>query len=131
MKKKDFKKLSDLLDLSKPGIIDFSGFSEPEKAGKSYEDFVFFREMTSGVAKDFSPFFTEKVMGRINQLSHRQGLEEYLSMQLSRVMAYGMTAVALVLLTLFLLHGQDGFGTVIGTDTSDELNFISYLFYEF
>jgi len=52
-------------------------------------------------------------------------------MQLSRVMAYGMAAVALVFLTLFLLHGQDGFGTVIGTDTSDELNFISYLFYEF
>jgi hypothetical protein len=87
--------------------------------------------MSSGFAKDFSPFFTDKVMGRISQLSQKLGLEEYLSLQLSRVFGYGMAAVAIVLLTLFLLHGQDGFGTVFGSDVSDELNFISYLFYEF
>jgi len=131
MKRKEFKRLLEFLDLKDPVTIDFSDFSDPGKAGKNYEDLLFFRQKSSGLHKDFSPFFTDKVMGRIAQLSHRQGFEEYLSMLLNRVLVYGMTAVVIVFLTLFFLHGQDGIGTVLGTDSSDELNFISYLFYEF
>jgi len=79
----------------------------------------------------FSPFFTDSIMGRISAITKSPGIEEYLSMLLSRVMTYGITAVVLVILTLYLLHGQDGFSAVLGTDSSNDLNFISSLFYEF
>ncbi len=131
MKRKEFEKLLNLMDRSDPGLNDFSVFSDPVKARKSYDELIFYRSESGTLAKDFSPYFTDKVMGRISQLSRIHGLEEYISMQFSRVMAYGLAAVVLVIITLFFFQGQDGLGTVIGTEASNDINFISSLFYEF
>jgi hypothetical protein len=131
MKKKEFEKLLGLVDQKGQGLPDFSGFSNPDDAKMKFVEILHFRNTPSENEKDFSPFFTESVMGRIKQYPLTHGLEEYLSMQFNRVMAFGLTAVVLTFLTLYFLQGQDGVGTLFGADRTNDINFISYLFYEF
>jgi hypothetical protein len=131
MKRKEFERLLGIFDQKDQSPVDFSGFSDPAEARKSYDDLRKFSGTLSGYEKYFSPFFTNRVMGRINNLAQSPGLEEYLSMQFSRVMTFGLTAVILVFLALYIFQGQEGFGTLLGTDRSNDINFISYLFYEF
>jgi hypothetical protein len=131
MKRKELEKLLSRLDLKNQDSADFSGFKDPTRAEKSFKRLVYIKENMPSHDKDFSPFFIESVMGRINNLSGNPGVVEYLSMQFSRVMAYGMAAVIIVFLTLFFLHGQEGFGAILGADNSNDINFISYLFYDF
>mgnify|MGYP006954432678 CR=1 FL=1 len=131
MKKRELKRLLELFDQNNQRHSDYHGFSDPDQARKSYEDLLLFRRKPSDIKKDFSPCFTERVINRITHQTQIPRLEEYLSMQLNRVMTYGLTAVILVFLTLYFLQGQDGIGTVIGTNNSNDINFISYLFYEF
>jgi len=131
MKKKEIRKLLELLDQKDHSSVDFNEFRNPDEVKKDFNVLSFFRGKRAESQNDFSPFFTEKVMGRIAAHSRTQGIEDYLSMQFSRVMTYGLTAVVVLFLALYFLHGQDGLGTLIGTDSSNDLNFISYLFYEF
>jgi hypothetical protein len=130
MKKREIEKLLGLLD-NKDQSHDFSGYSNPDEAKESFVKLGFLRNKLNEREKSFSPYFTEKVMGKISVLTTSPGLEEYLSMLLTRVMTYGISAVLLIFLTLYLFHGQEGIGTVIGTSDSNDINFISYLFYEF
>jgi len=131
MKKKELQRLLDIFDQGNREPQDFSEFRNPDEARESFKKLILIRRELSDSNSDFSPFFSAKVMGKISQFSKRPGLEEYLSMQLSRVMTYGLTAVVLVFLTLFFLQGQEGMGLVPGSDSSNDLNFISSLFYEF
>ena len=131
MKKKEFEKLLGFADQKDHSNHDFSGFKDPEEAKESFKELLFFISKRSGFEKEFSPYFTEKVMNGLFRLTRRQGIEEYLSMQFSKVLTYGLTAVVFVFIILYFLQGQDGIGTIIGTDRSNDINFISYLFYEF
>jgi hypothetical protein len=130
MKKKEIEKLLRLTDQKVSSQPDFSGFSDPNEARENYSRLILIRKGYSVFERDFSPFFVERVLGRINNLSKGTGIQEYLSMQFNRVMAYGFAAVLIVFLTLYILHGQEGFGTVLRSDSSNDINFISYLFYE-
>jgi len=130
MKKAELEKLLERLDTKDYPVLDFSDFTNPEEAKRIYNDFFYFREIYND-PKDFSPYFTEKVMGKILLMASKSGLEEYLSIFLYRVVAYGVTAVILVFAILMFLQGQDGIGTAIGTESTTDLNFISSLFYEF
>lgn len=131
MKKKEIEKLVNLTDQKDLNPADFTVFSEPVKAKQYFSLLSLARRRKPDTEPDFSPYFVEKVMGRLNRVVQSPGLDDYLSMLLSKVMTYGLTALALVFLTLYFLHGQDGIGTVIGSDTTNDMNFISYLFYEF
>ncbi len=130
MKKVEIRKLLDFFDRGEPNS-DFSGFADPVEARENYQNLNLIREKYSSIDMDFSPFFTESIMGRISQLAKRPMLEEYLSNLLSRVATYGFTALVLIIITLFFLQGQDGFGSILGTDSNNEVNFISSLFYEY
>ena len=131
MKRKEIKKLLSFLDRKDQGQNDFSGFNNPGGAMKSYDELLSIRRNSNENRNEFSPFFTDKVMGTISQMSQHPGLEDYLSMLLNRVMSYGLSAILIIFLTLYFLHGQEGIGTILGTDTTNDINFISYLFYEF
>jgi len=131
MKKKEIGKVLELLDQKDLSSFNFNEFRNPDEVIEGFNLLSFFRGKHSESRSDFSPFFTEKVMGRIAAQSHTPGIEDYLSMQFNRVITYGLTAVVALFLVLWFLHGQDGIGTLIGTDSSNDLNFISYLFYEF
>jgi hypothetical protein len=131
MKNKEFERLLGIVDQKDQRPLDFSGFSDPAAARESYNELIKFRGTLSNYEKYFSTYFTNKVMVRINNLAQSPGLEEYLSMQLSRVMTFGLTAVILVFLALYIFQGQEGIGTILGTDRSNDINFISSLFYEF
>jgi hypothetical protein len=130
MKKKEIEKLLRLTDHEVSSQPDFSGFKDPGEVRENYDRLVLIRREYSDYEKDFSPFFVERVMARINNLSHSTGIQEYLSMQFNRVMVYGFAAVLIVFLTLYFLDGQEGFGTVLRSDSTNDINFISYLFYE-
>jgi len=131
MKRKELEKLLGLLDQQAQNPIDFSGFSNPEEAKRRYKQLSVYRLKLGFREMDFSPYFVERVMGKINNLSGNQSLSEYLSLQFSRVMAYGFAAVIVVFMTLYFIHGQDSFGIILGNDNPNDINFISYLFYEF
>ncbi len=131
MKKKELEKLLRLIDKNDRRSVNFSEFKNPEKSEETFNQLDFIRENMPVYERDFSPFFMERIMGRISNLRENQGIVEYLSMQFSRVMAYGTAAVIIVFLTLYFIHGQDGFGTILGADSSNDINFISSLFYEF
>jgi hypothetical protein len=130
MKKKEIEKLLSLTDQKVTSQPDFSGFKDPGEARENYDKIVLIRREYSTYEKDFSPFFVERVLGGINNLSASTGIQEYLSMQFNRVIAYGFAAVLIVFLTLYFLDGQEGFGTVLRSDSTNDINFISYLFYE-
>jgi hypothetical protein len=131
MKKKEIIRLLGLFDQKDLSSPDFSGFSDPDDARNNFNRLKLVRTELSGHDRSFSPYFTDRVMGRIARISQSPGIEEYLSMLFTRVMTYGLTAVVLVVLTLYFLHGPEGFSAVLGTDNSNDVNFISYLFYEF
>jgi hypothetical protein len=131
MKKKEFEKLLGFADQKDHTNLDFSGFKDPAEAKKQFEELLFFVSKRSDFESDFSPFFTEKVMNGIVGFNNRLGIEAYLSMQFSRVMTLGLTAVVFVFIALYFLQGQEGIRNVLGTDQSNDINFISYLFYEF
>lgn len=130
MKKKEIEKLLRLADQKVTSQPDFSGFKDPSEARENYNRLVLIRKGYPTYEKDFSPFFVERVLGRINNLSHSSGIQEYLSMQFNRVMAYGFAAVLIVFATLYILNGQEGIGTILRSDNTNDINFISYLFYE-
>ncbi len=131
MKKKELKKLLRLVDHHDHKKADFSGFRNPEKARAAYDELLAYRRTSSDEEPDFSPFFTDAVMGKIARFAQSPGFEEYLSRLFSRVVSYGLTAVVVMLLTLYVLHGQDGFSALFGNDPASDINFISLLFYEF
>jgi hypothetical protein len=131
MKKKEFKKLIKFFDHHDQKTVDFSGFKNPEEAKSIYNELLVYRRKGSDSEPDFTPFFTDSVMGKISRYSHSPGFEEYLSRLFSRVVSYGLTAVVVMLITLYVLHGQDGFSALFGNDPGNDINFISQLFYEF
>jgi len=131
MKNKEIERLLEYFDMKDQNNVDFSGFNNPDAAKESYVNLNLIHGELSKCEKSFSPFFTDKVMNKIEKLSYIPGIEDYLSMLLTRVMTYGLTAVIIVFMTIYFLHGQEGIGTVLGTDISNDLNFISSVFYEF
>lgn len=131
MKKKEFNKILFLLDKADKSNIDFSGFSNPVEANELFESLLIYRKNSTSQQKDFSPYFIERVMGKIMNENVNISLADYLSLQFSRVMAYGLVAVIITVLTLYFIQGQEGFIPVLGNDSANDINFISYLFYEF
>lgn len=131
MKKKELENILILLDKSEKNNVDFSGFSNPEEAKELFDSLLFYKKNAAPIERNFSPFFIERVMGKVNNLSSNISLSEYLSLQFSRVMAYGLAAVIIVMLTLYFIQGQEEFVHVFGSDSANDINFISYLFYEF
>ena len=131
MKKKEYKKLLRLIDLHDHAQVDFSRFRNPAKAKDEYDKLIVYRRTSSDNEPDFSPFFTEAVMGKLSRFSQTPGFEEYLSRLFNRVVSYGLTAVVVMLVTLYVHHGQDGFSALFGSDSANDINFISQLFYDF
>jgi hypothetical protein len=131
MKKREIKQILELADESVNRNPDFSGFSEPDIASAIYRDILRYRKEAGTAVKDFSPFFENKIMSKIASIAKGQSLEDILSGLLSRVMTYSLTALFIIILTFFIVYGQDGFTKFIGNDTTNDINFISYLFYEF
>ena len=131
MKKKEFEKLLGLFDQKDQPVQDFSGFKEPDRAKGLFRQLIFYRFMLSGNKKVFSPYFADQVMNRIINANHVHGIEEYLSLQFNRVMSFGLAATILFYLALYFFQGHEEFSTIFGIDRSNDINFISYLFYEF
>lgn len=131
MKRKEIIRILELFDAKDQKFKDFGQFDNPKKAKEQFEELAEIRDAFLKEEKNFSPFFTDKVMGRVAQLTGQQGFEDYLSMLFYRVTTYGLSAVAIVVLTLYLLHGQEGFNSIISSDSSNDINFISSLFYEY
>jgi hypothetical protein len=131
MKKREIEQILKLADESPILKPEFSAFSDPDVASVIYRDILQYRNDRANTEKDFSPFFENKIMGRIASIAKGQSLEDVLSGLFTRVMTYSLTALFLIILTFFIIYGQDGFTIFIGNDSSNDINFISYLFYEF
>lgn len=131
MKKKELEKLLSLADQKDQPVQDFSGFKEPEKAKGFFKQLIFYRSLLSGKKNDFPPYFADQVMNRIINSNQVHGIEEYLSLLFNRVMSYGLAATILLYLALYFFQGHEEFSTIFGVDRSSDINFISYLFYEF
>jgi len=131
MKKKELESILILLDKSEKNNVDFLGFTNPTEAKELFDSLQLFKINSTDKEKSFSPYFIERVMGKVANLSSNNSLSDYLSLQFSRVMAYGLAAVIIVMLTLYFIQGQEGFVPILGNDSANDINFISYLFYEF
>ena len=131
MKKRYLKKILGLFDQEEHGSFDYSQFDEPERVKNQVNELIMFRDLLAAREKSFSPFFTDRVMGKLNQLVTSPSFEEYLSMQFSKVMAFGLTAVVILFLSLYFMQGIDGINSFLGTDSSNDINFVSSLFYDF
>jgi hypothetical protein len=131
MKKKELERLLGFVDQNEDETYDFSGFRDSQSAKGTFKDLLLFRESGKHAESDFSSHFADKVMQKVIHLSKKQGIEEYLSMQLYKVVSFGLSAAAIFFLALYLFQAQDGIGPILGTDRSNDINFISYVFYEF
>ncbi len=120
--------MADDAEIRKP---DFRRFSDPSGAEEIYQSLLKIKADSGGRKADFTPYFEDRIMNRIYAAASGFSLDEQLSGLLYRVAGYGLTAAALVLITFFLLYGQDAFSVFTGSDTSGDINFISYLFYDF
>ncbi|MCB9000066.1 MAG: hypothetical protein H6540_08390 [Bacteroidales bacterium] len=131
MNRKEIEKLLSLAESKSADKTEFSGFSEPAEAESKFRLLRTVRANRNEQETGFSPFFTEQVMGKINVLFNKPDIQTYLSMQFSKVFAFGFSTVILILFALYFMHGQINFSAFTGTDSGNEINFISSVFYEF
>ena len=134
MNKKEFKTLLDLLDKERINDSDWQVFTNREEAQSAYSHFKILRKNASDNDAGFSPWFKQKVMGKIYELgnaSYSQSLDEILSRMMNKVMLAGTIAIIAVILLLYAYHGQVGVDTLTGIDQDSEINFISSLFNEY
>jgi hypothetical protein len=76
-----------------------------------------------GVSYDFSPGFTGRVLDRIftSEVRVVRPLEftRYLNMAFSRIALTGVAAIALLLLSIFLMEGDLSFNSILGIGDTD------------
>jgi hypothetical protein len=131
MKQKDIKKLLELLNSDKLNTSDWKMFSDPEEAKLKYAELKHLRENAGFHEFSFSPFFKERVMSQVYEMTKTPAFEEVLSKFMNRVILSGVITIVLVILILYVYHGQVGVDTLTGIDQDETINFISSLFNEY
>ena len=131
MKKKDIKRLLELLKADQPEGSDWNMFSDPEGAKQKYTELINLRKNAGFQEFSFSPFFREKVMGKVYELTKTPAFDEILSKFMNRVILSGAITIVVVILILYAYHGQVGVDTLTGIDHDETINFISSLFNEY
>lgn len=131
MKRKDNKILLEYLKTDQPEISDWSVFSDPEEAKLKYAELINLRENAGFQEFSFSPFFREKVMGKVYEMTKTPAFDEVLSKFMNRVILSGVITIVVVILVLYAYHGQVRVDTLTGIDHDETINFISSLFNEY
>lgn len=131
MKKKDIKKLLELLNSDHPESRDWKKFSDPEDAKLKYSELVNLQKNAGFQEFSFSPYFKERVMGMIYEMTNTPAFDEVLSKFMNRVILSGAITIVLVILILYAYHGQVGVDTLTGIDQDETIDFISSLFNEY
>jgi len=131
MKRKEVKILLKILDSDHISDSEFKVFSNPEEARMKYAELKYLHENAGSDQFSFSPFFKEKVMRQIYEISKAPAFDEVLSRFMNSVMISGAITIVIVLLLLFAYHGQLGIDTLTGIEQDDTMNFISSLFNEY
>ncbi len=131
MKQKEYLILLELLDSDTINEAVWKTFSDPQEAKSKYLEFKFLHEHASIDDPGFSPFFKEKIMTKVYELVKTPSLDEILSRLMNKVMLAGTLTILIVMLLLYVYHGQFGVDTLTGIDQDTEFNFISSVFNEY
>lgn len=78
-----------------------------------------------GLAFDFRPGFTDKVLNKIFsveiQVARQLEFSRYMKVAFSRIALTGIAAIVLLLLSIFFMEGSLSFNSILGlSDTNDE-----------
>ena len=134
MNRKEFKIMLELLDKERIIDSDWHVFSNREEAQINYSYMKNLRKNAVYDEISFNPWFKERVMGKVYELvnmANSQSLDEVLSSLMNKVMVAGTLTILVVLLFLYVYHGQVGVDTLTGIEQDSEINFISSLFNEY